>query len=75
MKFEVDFNDKETKILEEIAVKKGYSVSALLKQAVRVYQNLEMKIEKGQISPQVFSELLRDQDQIPKYQLPNSNQD
>jgi predicted transcriptional regulator len=49
----LNLTEKEMEVLDELANKKGMSKTAILKQALRLYQSVEVRLEKGE---KVFSE-------------------
>lgn len=44
----INLNDSEMFILEEICEKKGLSKTALVRQALRLYQSIDTRIEDGE---------------------------
>lgn len=44
----LNLDPREMNILEKLANKKGLSKTALIKQALRTYQALELRLEKGE---------------------------
>ena len=44
----INLNDSEMSILEEICDKKGLSKTALVRQALRLYQTIDIRIEDGE---------------------------
>lgn len=58
MKYEINFNEREQRLLKELADKKGMSLENVLKQAARFYQSVEVRLEQGEISPKDISNLL-----------------
>lgn len=58
MKLDINFNEREERLLSELAAKKGMSMENLLKQAARFYQSVEVRLEQGEISPKDISALL-----------------
>lgn len=43
----INLNDAEMSILEDICDKKGLSKTALIRQAIRLYQSLDSRIDAG----------------------------
>jgi len=43
----INLNDAEMSILEDICEKKGLSKTALIRQAIRLYQSLDTRIDAG----------------------------
>ncbi|MCK4705189.1 MAG: ribbon-helix-helix protein, CopG family [Gammaproteobacteria bacterium] len=44
----INLNDNEMSILEDICNKKGLSKTALVRQALRLYQSIDTRIEDGE---------------------------
>ena len=44
----INLNDSEMSILEEICDKKGLSKTALVRQAVRLFQSIDEKVDAGE---------------------------
>lgn len=44
----INLNDNEMSILEDICEKKGLSKTALVRQALRLYQSIDTRIEDGE---------------------------
>jgi hypothetical protein len=44
----LNLNEKEMKVLDDLAVKKGLNKTSVLKQALMLYQLVNIKIEKGE---------------------------
>ncbi len=44
----INLNDNEMSILEDICDKKGLSKTALVRQALRLYQTIDTRIEDGE---------------------------
>lgn len=44
----INLNDSEMSILEDICDKKGLSKTALVRQAVRLFQSIDAKIDAGE---------------------------
>lgn len=45
----VEFTDAEIAALEGLAKKKDMSTSAVLRQALRLYQSVEIRLERGEL--------------------------
>lgn len=43
----LNLSDKEMELLEQLCLKKGLSKTALLRQALRLYQSLDNRLEGG----------------------------
>lgn len=59
MNVKLNFNERETKIVKDLANTKGMSVDSLTKQALRVYQMIEHKITSGEITQEDFHRFLK----------------
>jgi len=44
----INLNDNEMSLLEDICSKKGLSKTALVRQALRLYQSIDTRIEDGE---------------------------
>jgi hypothetical protein len=44
----LNLTEQETKVLEDLAIKKGLNKTSILKQALMLYQLVNIKIEKGE---------------------------
>lgn len=44
----LNLTDAEMQVLDELAAKKGLSKTALVRQALRLYQTIEARIERGE---------------------------
>lgn len=58
---EINFNEVELKAIDEMARKKDMSPTGIVRQAVRLYQLFDRRVEEGQIS----HDILRDKDWSP----------
>ena len=54
----IELNDNELKMMQELANKKGMSLESSLKQAMRVYQTLEVRLEKGLVTREEFGDIM-----------------
>ena len=41
-------SDQEMRVLEELSLKKGLSKTGLLRQALRLFQSIDIRLEKGE---------------------------
>lgn len=46
----IELKEREKKVLAELAKEKGMSEEAVLRMALRVYQSVENRIDKGEVS-------------------------
>jgi len=43
----LNLTDEEMRVLEELCVRKGLNKTAVLRQALRLYQAVDMRVERG----------------------------
>jgi hypothetical protein len=59
MKYTIEFNERESQLIKELADKKGMSSENILKIAVRFYQTVELKLEQDATIQSKLEKLLR----------------
>ena len=57
---QINFSEREEKILRDLAKEKGMTFENMLKQAARLYQTLDVRIKKGKIQQSDVNALLSD---------------
>lgn len=58
MAYKIGMNQREKAALRELSLKKGMSQKAVLRAAFRLYQSLEVRLERNEITWEQVQELL-----------------